>query len=197
MGGAFFTGPPMILTRLHARYSRESLGEDLIFKAAKPISGGREVRGANGELEHGASPADVDNFQGRYAIRHPWVGPITCKEPRRGIWGGPPIWQAGNTSPLPATKTAFAPRDKVQVEAVVMKDVPEIDVKASGVAKVQGVAPGPSAMPGATGDGGADGPSKKTGCGGCTTSAPREPLLPSLLALAVGGLVVRARRRRR
>ena len=34
-----------VLTRLHARYSRDSLGEDLVFRAAPPIQGGREVRG--------------------------------------------------------------------------------------------------------------------------------------------------------
>jgi hypothetical protein len=35
------------------------------------------------ELEHGATPAPINNFQGRYAIRHPWTGPITCAEPKR------------------------------------------------------------------------------------------------------------------
>ena len=31
----------------------------------------------------------MNNFQGRYAIRHPWVGPIDCENPQRGRWGGP------------------------------------------------------------------------------------------------------------
>ena len=39
--------------------------------------------------EEGAVKASTNNFQGRYAIRHTWQGAIACKEPRRGVWGGP------------------------------------------------------------------------------------------------------------
>ena len=101
------------LTRLHARYSKDTLGEDLVFKAASPIVGGRESRSAQGELEHGATPASINNFQGRYAIRHAWGGPITCKEPKRGIWGGPPSYvkAEGGGSPKAALDLAFATRD--------------------------------------------------------------------------------------
>lgn len=35
-----------VLTRLHARYTKEALGEDLVFRAAPPIHGGREVAAA-------------------------------------------------------------------------------------------------------------------------------------------------------
>ena len=38
----------------------------------------------------GATPSSTNNFQGRYAIRHWWTGPIACKNPQRGVWGGPP-----------------------------------------------------------------------------------------------------------
>jgi hypothetical protein len=81
------------LTRLHARYGRETLGEDLVFQAAEDIVGGREfVVDAEGNLEEGARPADWggNNFQGRYAIRHEWEGEIACENPVRGVWGGPP-----------------------------------------------------------------------------------------------------------
>ena len=39
------------------------------------------MRGAQQQLEHGATPADYNNFQGRYAIRHAWTGPIACASP--------------------------------------------------------------------------------------------------------------------
>ena len=76
----------MVLTRLHARYPKDGLGEDLIFRAAPPIVGGRE------DTPPGAHPAEdeVHHFQARYAIRHPWTGRIRCDVPPRGIWGGPP-----------------------------------------------------------------------------------------------------------
>jgi MYXO-CTERM domain-containing protein len=121
-----------VLTRLHARYRKDSLGEDLIFKEAAPIGGGREVAGAGGKLETGATtlPAgEVSNFQGRYAIRHPWTGPITCKEPRRGIWGGPPSGTPGEHGTKTAQDLAFAPRGGVQLASLVRNDVPELKLK--------------------------------------------------------------------
>ncbi len=95
-----------VLTRLHARYTKDTLGEDLVFRAAEPIAGGREQMSADGKLEHGATKASMNNFQGRYAIRHPWTGPITCQDPKRGIWGGPPAALAGKTNPPPPAPPA-------------------------------------------------------------------------------------------
>ena len=60
-----------VLTPLHARYSREALGEDLVFRQAGAIVGGREhVVDASGKLEEGSRPDSANNFQARYAIRH-------------------------------------------------------------------------------------------------------------------------------
>jgi len=117
-----------VLTRLHARYNAQSLREDLVFKAAPPISGGREVPNANGGLEYGASSAGQNNFQGRYIIRHPWEGPVACLSPRRGIWGGPP--GGGSSQTTPALDTAFAPRGALELSGVVRQDIPELDLKA-------------------------------------------------------------------
>ncbi len=113
-----------VLTRLHARYAKDSLGEDLVFRSAPAIVGGREVRGEKGALENGAKPSSVNNFQGRYAVRHPWTGPIACKNPQRGIWGGPP--GGGQPKQTPATNTAFAPRGKMQLATIVKGPVPDV-----------------------------------------------------------------------
>lgn len=77
--------PSYVLTRLHYRYAPTGLGEDLVFRAAPPIEGGRESTPG-----HGAQPATMNNFQARYAIRHAFAGPITCQDPVRGRWGPPP-----------------------------------------------------------------------------------------------------------
>jgi hypothetical protein len=45
-------GQPVMLTRLHLRYTKESLPEDLVFQET----------------------ADRQNFQARYVLRHPWTG---------------------------------------------------------------------------------------------------------------------------
>jgi hypothetical protein len=119
-----------VLTRLHARYAKESLGEDLVFQAAPPIVGGRERMQENGRLETGARADALNNFQARYAVRHPWKGPIACKSPRRGMWGGPP--GGGEVPTAQAAKDlAFAPRGKIRLSELVKQDVPELDVRSA------------------------------------------------------------------
>ncbi len=127
--GMFMGG--FVLTRLHARYSKGGINEDLIFKAAPPIAGGREWRIAGDKLEEGAVPYNINNFQARYAIRHEWKGPIACANPIRGRWGGPPPGQqiATGGQPKPALDLAFVPRGKAQLAQLVRQDVPEIDLK--------------------------------------------------------------------
>jgi uncharacterized protein (TIGR03382 family) len=59
-------------------------------------------------LEQGARADSTNNFQARYAIRHPWTGPIACANPQRGRWGGQP---GGVTPPVqPAEKIGFVDR---------------------------------------------------------------------------------------
>jgi hypothetical protein len=51
-------GQPVMLTRLHLRYTRDSLPEDLVFHETQ----------------------DRNNFQSRYVLRHPWGGsPEACE----------------------------------------------------------------------------------------------------------------------
>jgi MYXO-CTERM domain-containing protein len=130
-------GGGFVLTRLHTRYGKDGAPEDLVFKAADPIVGGREVRGPSGKLEERAQPAQYNNFQGRYIIRHEWTGAIACENPVRGRWGGPPPeiaqkmaaeGEAAGTKA--ATNIAFAPRGAVKLPELVGQDVPEIQVKA-------------------------------------------------------------------
>ncbi|MDX2087646.1 MAG: DUF2330 domain-containing protein [Kofleriaceae bacterium] len=170
-----------VLTRLHARYGK-SMTDDLRFKSAPAIGGGREEM-HGGKLEEGARPAPMNNFQGRYAIRHAWTGPITCDKPIRGRWGGP------NGSETPSTKPgldlAHARRGSLQLASAVLQDVPEIDVRV-------GAGGGAKAAPSA-GSAGANGtPSTAAPAtsksGGCGCNAGGDPSL--LIAL---GLLFRRR----
>ena len=131
-----------VLTRLHTRYGKGALADDLVFRAASAITGGREVHGAGGTLEQGAQPARVNNFQARYAIRHAWTGAVACENPRRGIWGGPPGGQ--KPTPEPATDLAFAPRGKVKLATFVAgESVPGLPASA-----LTAVSAGPEASAG-------------------------------------------------
>jgi len=119
----------LVLTRLHARYGK-SITNDLVFKTADGIVGGREhvIDPKTHKLEEGSQPSSMNNFQARYAIRHPWTGSISCLSPKRGVWGGPPAGQS-NDGPQPALGLAFADRGTVALSDVVTRDVPEIGLK--------------------------------------------------------------------
>jgi hypothetical protein len=109
------------LTRLHLRYTKDSLGEDLVFRAAPALDGGHE----GGGQEARTTPGKFSQFQGRYVVRHPWQGEITCPDPQFGRWGGRP----GKVEP--ARDLAFAPRDGATLASLVAVDVPALGVKST------------------------------------------------------------------
>jgi MYXO-CTERM domain-containing protein len=162
-----------VLTRLHARYGKDDLRDDLVFRAAPPIVGGREFLQDDGKLEERARPSDTNNFQGRYAIRHAWTGPIACPSPRRGIWGGPP--GGDEPQPIAATELAFAPRGKLQLPAVVAQDVPELGLVAGRMERLPGAG-------------------KPRACG-CETGGAGGGAAGGLLAIGVLGVLRRRRQR--
>ncbi len=140
VGGRLAQGN-FVLTRLHARYGKADMKDDLRFREAKPVTGGREQWSKSG-LEYSATPSAQNFFQARFAIRHWWTGAIKCKNPQRGIWGGPPN---GNTQQtIAAGKTAFAPRGKLELATVIGRDLWEIGYKKAGAAKAP--PPTPKAM---------------------------------------------------
>jgi len=140
MRGRRVFGSPngFVITRLHARYGKEDVQDDLVFQVAPPIVGGRERMGvasspgtAAPKLEEGAVASSYNNFQARYAMRHAWTGEITCEHPVRGIWGGPP---GGGSAPLSkaATNLAFAARGNVSLTAMVPAGIPELGIAGRG-----------------------------------------------------------------
>ena len=186
MGGRRFNpfqGGQLVLTRLHVRYTKESLGEDLAFKAAPAIVGGREMMGQGGKLEHGAAPSGFNNFQARYAVRHAWAGPIDCKEPRRGVWGGPPGGNGSGRPPKAAAKLGLAPHTKADLATFVKQDIPELGFQRGAPAGV--AAPGP------------DGVSAKKGCLGCSVTEAGDGATKAAWLAGIGAIVVAARRRQR
>ena len=175
-------GAQLVLTRLHVRYTKESLGEDLVFKEAPPIVGGREMM-TDGKLEHGAQPSGYNNFQARYAIRHPWAGPIECKDPRRGVWGGKPGGNEGAPRPKAAAKLNLTPHTAGDLATYVRSDIPELSYTGSG------------SSPGASSTTTTTDPAVKKGCLGCAMT-PTEGTSAAWLA-ALGAVVVTAARRLR
>jgi hypothetical protein len=122
-GGARF-----VLTRLHARYDKSSLGDDLVFKAAPPIAGGREFLTSGEALEQGSVSYSTNNFQARYAIRYPWEGAISCANPVRGKWGGPPTG-GGRPKPVAAEDLGLVKRDAALTAKLIESPLPELGLK--------------------------------------------------------------------
>lgn len=158
------------LTRLHARYGKDGLSDDYVFKKAPGILGGREVATTGGKIEHGATPSSYNNFQGRYIIRHRWAGAVACQNPTFNRWGGPPTG-----TPYSPPATAVGPNNGGTVNAssdsplfsrtiasLVYDRIPELSVTPTS-------AP-PKSTPGPVGTGGAGGmtgrPDAATGSGG-------------------------------
>jgi hypothetical protein len=120
-----FTGaqPSWVLTRLHTRYSPETLSEDLIFREAGAVVGGRGFGSVNDDMT-ATGTSGPNNFQARYIIRHYWTQPVACENPRREIWGGPPGVSDGAAPVSPAKGLATAPRGTISLTKEVHSPVP-------------------------------------------------------------------------
>ena len=96
-----------VLTRLHARYDKASLGEDLVFQTAGGLRGrSRHARAAASSTRASARPAGRGTAS-RAATRSCITGsrPIRCMRPLWDSWGGPP-------RDLPAGPAPASPRSR-------------------------------------------------------------------------------------
>lgn len=171
-----------VLTRLHYRYGKDGLDEDLVFRAAGPIVGGRGMPDQNGQLqERRAQASSINNFQGRYVILNRWEGEIACDNPVRGMWGGPP----GGPMPRPfaAGNTALeGTADKTltnQLPGLIQTDIPELDLRAGEIEAAPKTEPEPK--------------SREQSSNGCSAS----PATTASLGWIVFGIVAMWRTRRR
>ncbi len=182
--GADVIGGPMqrgayVLTRLHARYGKKDMKDDLLFREAKGVVGGREVMNEKGSLEYATKESTQSFFQARYAIRYPWTGQVKCKNPKRNVWGAPPNGRMPQL--IAATGTAYAPRGKLQLASVIKRDLWEIGFKKAVPPKpvTPPATPAPTAQP-----------PKPTG-------PMKTQLLGGAVLLVIAGLGTQLARRRR
>ncbi len=139
-----------VLTRLHARYAADSVGEDIVLRAAEPIAGGREFtvrydpsdgRGESGP-ELGSFPNRYNAFQGRYAIRNLWEGPVACEVARYGQWVGNPDPNAREEPTLassPNTSGEDFRTQQAELETYLAGPIPDRDsAKGTGGCAVAG-----------------------------------------------------------
>jgi len=210
-GGSGFVAPPIsisnnfTLTRLHARYTKDMLGEDLVFKQADTIYGGRGIPDQKGNLDQTVMQqpgAGYSNFQGRYVILHPWEEAISCANPVRGYWGGPsgmmgtPPMTQGSTNgalsgatpkagDLPSLVAESVPSLSVTAKTPLdpLKPLPAATPAAGSGAQAAAGKPASSGAAGQTPNAGAKAPTTPTSPGSAAGSGagltPGEPLTPA------------------
>ncbi len=202
---------PFAITRLHARYGRENLGQDMVFRSAPPIVGGLD---ASPWADYG--PPTEDRFQARYVIRHPWEGPIDCANPNRGVWGPPPDNVEASPGPVAATGLAFVARS-ANLAGFLAGDTPMRELLATatlppgpapaktyagGFANVVPLSPTarepkpePEPEPGVTlGPASAEPEPSASGCSRCSVEPTGDPYSALAMGLTLG-LVLRRRQR--
>ncbi len=98
-----------------ANFTTKTLSDDLIFREAPPVTGGRaQWNGTSADSGAVTQGAYANNFQGRYIIRHYWQGAVTCSHPVYDNWGGPTDHASANkpVSPHIAWPTPSAARSR-------------------------------------------------------------------------------------
>ena len=127
-----------VVTRLHTRYDKATLSDDLIFRAARPAVGGRADRDdGGGPWKASVRGDEQNNFQARYIIRHYWGRKARCDSPQFNQWGGPPSGRPPR--PVAARDLANVARGQVELPTVVKTKVPLIGL--NGLVKKPVAAP--------------------------------------------------------
>ena len=117
------------MTRLHLRYSKDSLTDDLVLKAVEPVAGGIPEAEKTG-------PAKANRFQGRYIVKKPFdVNRCYSLWGRGGAAGGNVVPMGFNAQLAgeqgnPAQEVAL----KEPLESLLISDVPELKLTAKGKA---------------------------------------------------------------
>ncbi len=184
-----FSGQSMVVTRMHTRYTAATLTDDLVFREALPVTGGHEPASRQHDIEtpntRALHTSGGNGFQARYVIRHPWTGPVTCDNPRRNVWGGPPGSNGPATSA--ARDLASASREGFSLRSMVRTREPGVDLDAKLVLPPVATTPTPSTVP-STG--------LRRGCA-CDVGAARLDVASlTCAAVAVAAMIARRRTRR-
>jgi hypothetical protein len=168
-----------VVTRLHLRYGKDTLGDDLVFRAAPPITGGRGMPGSLAELDRRVQVTGTNSFQARYAVLHQWSGPIECDIPERGRWSDS---RAGSQSSpgIAAVGIGTFPRDELDLTALLGEQVGELE--GAEPAPIEDTWERPRLR------------ARAGGCAACSVEEPRGAL--GAVPAAAAALALLARRRR-
>jgi hypothetical protein len=110
------------LSRLHFRYNKASLTDDLEFKPAPPVTGGIDApKGPEATLPLGTATGAKSQFQTRYVSMHPNKVVVKCENPQPFRWGKPPRTYRGANKIWVANQLATRDRALFKPAEVVLK----------------------------------------------------------------------------
>lgn len=185
--GMFARHEKYVMTRLHHRYTKDTLPKDIVLVAAAPASGGVDVpKGANGELPQGEKASSVNRFQTRLVHLHPDKTVVKCEKPERYRWGIPPRTYRGANKIWVADQLGSRNRTRIKPQDVVLTAVPSLGIKGHGAESEAEKAAEGDARP------------KESKCDCAVVGAPKGGLsLALLLGLGAFGVLFSSRVRRR
>lgn len=132
-----------VITRLHHRFGKDTLKEDIRVQPAEHVQGGVGTPvGPNAELPGDVQPAKESRLQTRYSVAHPSKRVIQCEDPKRWRWGKAPPSYRGLRKTWTARDLGYKKRDKFVLKDVIKSSVPALGISVAAAAEA---APGPAA----------------------------------------------------
>lgn len=172
-----------ILSRLHYRYNKSTLTDDLQIGATNPVEGGIDLpKGPKGEANTEVKAATDIRLQTRFNFLEPNIKAINCEKPERWRWGKRPREVMRLRKTWVADDLTRKSRTQIKPEQVILSPVPALGLNGtpSGEAKPETKV---------------EKPEEKSGCS-CRVVDSRTPATPfSFVLVVLGGVAVTLRRR--
>lgn len=174
-----------MLSRLHFRYNKNSLTEDLKLAPAPHVKGGTDLpKGPKGVSDSEVTPADKSRLQTRFNYLEPNIKAINCENPVRWRWGKRPREVMRLRKTWVAEDLTRKSRTQITPEKVILSPVPALGIK--GAPDEKKAAPKPKQEP----------EKGSCGCRVVGSSSPQVPRSAMLLVVVAGAAVARRRRSR-
>jgi MYXO-CTERM domain-containing protein len=174
------------LSRLHYRYNKASLSEDLRLAPAKHLKGGLDLpKGPEGKASGEVKEASDSQLQVRFNYLEPSIKTIKCENPERWRWGKRPREVMRLRKTWVADDLSRKSRTQIKPEKVILSPVPALGISGGALKEEKEVAPKDAEKP----------KEESCGCrviGAGSTQAP----MSALLLVGVGFLAMGRRRRR-
>ncbi|HEY6555793.1 MAG TPA: DUF2330 domain-containing protein [Polyangiaceae bacterium] len=128
-----------IVSRLHHRYDRGNLPNDIQIGTASPVRGGFGVpKGERREVSAEVTASSENRLQVRYNTFHPWAGMQKCDKPARHRWGKAPRTYRGLRKTWIVQDLARKNRTQIRPAEVVITPIASLGLPGRAVATANG-----------------------------------------------------------